>query len=103
MAHREGKGEMMQQHQPPCLADWEIEWEDRGREPQQPANPDYPEGIDLDLAVAEKPSCRGALPYPAARCGLYMIRCRRCGLTSAITTAGRADDPRSLRLNCKVS
>lgn len=75
-----------------------ITWHDSGREPQCPPNPAYPSGIDLDAAF--EGACETALPYPAPRCGHYLVVCRRCGLRVGVTTAGRPDDPRSLKVNC---
>jgi hypothetical protein len=78
----------------------EIRWIDDRREPQCPADPEYPDGIDIDVSQG-KPSFRTVLPYPAKRCGVYVVTCTRCGATAVITTAGRADDPRSVRISCK--
>jgi len=80
--------------------DFEIEWIDRHREPQCAPNPAYPNGIDLDCS-AGLTSCLVQLPYPAKRCGLYIVTCLKCGECVAATTAGRPDDPRSLRMACK--
>lgn len=80
-----------------------IEWIDAGREPQHPPNPLYPDGVDLDFALGVSPACRVDLPYPARRCGQYVVRCDVCGLTSVVTTAGRPDDPRSLTVACKTA
>jgi hypothetical protein len=83
--------------------DWKITWVDGKREPKHPPNPKYPTGIDLDLTHGHDAAdtCFSALPYPAARCGHYRIECRRCGQGTIVTTAGRIDDPRSLKLACK--
>ena len=82
---------------------FKIEWIDRGREPQCPPNPAYPNGIDLDTAKSfGKPTCHTDLPYPAKRCGLYYVECNICGTNALITTAGRPDDPRSVNLLCKI-
>jgi C4-type Zn-finger protein len=43
------------------------------------------------------------LPYPAKRCGIYLVVCERCGYSAAITTAGRPDDPRKVTLPCKLN
>lgn len=80
---------------------WTIEWIDRGREPQEKPNPAYPDGIDLDVARGVTPTCKADLPYPARRCGLYIVKCSICGYTAACTTAGRPDDPRSITIPCK--
>jgi len=77
-----------------------IEWVDSGHEPQNRPNPKYPDGIDLDMSRGGR-FCEVALPYPAKRIGYYMIECSQCGLRVAISTAGRPDDPRSVKLSCK--
>ncbi len=82
------------------MTDFNIKWTDGGREPQCPANPVYPNGKDIDTSHDAWPSCRTELPYPAKRCGHFLVRCRTCGLKVALTTAGRPDDPRSLTVNC---
>jgi hypothetical protein len=79
-----------------------IEWEDCGREPQCAPDPAYPEGVDLDASKGQLPSCTITLPYPAKRCGLYVLVCSLCGMTAVCTTAGRIDDPRSVTLACKL-
>jgi hypothetical protein len=81
-------------------ADFEIHWIDSGREPTHPSNPNYPDGVDLDMSKG-RPFCESALPYPTARCGAFMIKCNRCGTDALVTTAGRRDDPRSIKLACR--
>jgi hypothetical protein len=80
---------------------FKIRWLDSGREPQCPPNPDYPTGIDIIAATDAGPSCKVTLGYPARRCGQYVVDCTRCGALVVVTTAGRADDPRSVSFNCK--
>lgn len=80
---------------------FDIEWRDYGREPQHPSNPAYPLGIDLDAAAGTEHACKESLPYPARRCGVYVVTCNLCMLRVGITTAGRPDDPRSIRLPCR--
>ena len=75
-----------------------IQWHDGGREPQCKPDPTYPNGKDLRLLIT--PKCRVDLPYPAKRCGIYIIECRRCGQRVGCTTAGRLDDPKSIELPC---
>jgi len=84
------------------MSNFHIEWVDLEREPTQPPNPKYLDGIDLDLSKAATVTCRSALPYPAKRCGMYYVECRTCGTNAMVTTAGRLDDPRSIRLACKA-
>lgn len=79
-----------------------VEWIDHGREPQCAPNPRYPDGKDLDVSLGQTPSCKADLPYPAKRCGLYVVTCGICGLRVAATTAGRPDDPRSLTMPCQL-
>lgn len=81
----------------------DVQWIDGGREPRNPPNPEYPNGVDLDLSGGAQAACSVQLPYPAKRCGMFMLRCEVCGQTAAITTAGRVDDPRSARLACRLS
>ena len=76
-------------------------WIDHGREPRVKPNPLYPDGIDLDISRGAEKTCSTPLPYPARRCGVYQITCEVCGMSTIVTTAGRTDDPRSLKLACK--
>jgi hypothetical protein len=78
-----------------------VEWVDFGREPKCAPDPEFPAGKDLALSTlpAEK-ECVTTLPYPAKRCGMYIVKCETCGLSVGVTTAGRADDPRSVRVMC---
>lgn len=82
------------------MNNWTVKWIDRGVEPRNPPNPDYPDGIDLDMSKGEAATCSGTLPYPAKRCGYFLIECKACGQRAMVTTAGRIDDPRSVRLAC---
>lgn len=78
-----------------------VWWIDRGREPQCAPNPDYPDGIDVDLSDGRSKTCWTELrPYPTPRCGLFVVGCQTCGFSAVITTAGRPDDPRSAKLPC---
>jgi hypothetical protein len=81
---------------------FDVQWIDRGREPQCKPNPEFPNGIDLDCSAGAKRACLATLPYPAKRCGVYAIECKVCGKTVAVTTAGRLDDPRSIKIACNV-
>ncbi len=77
-----------------------VKWIDRHREPQCEPDPAYPHGIDLDCSGGS-PGCKVDLPYPARRCGYYFVECNLCKMNVLITTAGRPDDPRSVKLPCK--
>ena len=80
---------------------FKIEWIDKKREPVVAPDPRYPLGVDVDgVTDPKKPRCKTALPYPAKRCGTYLIVCTDCGFSAAVTTAGRPDDPRSFETNC---
>ena len=80
-----------------------VEWVDGGREPRCAPDPAYPKGVDVEIVRHEgAATCRTALPYPARRCGYFVVACQLCGLTCLVTTAGRPDDPRSLRVECKL-
>lgn len=83
------------------MTSFTVKWHDNGREPQVSPNPQYPYGVDVDLSNGAMPSCQIAVPYPAKRCGMYEIRCDICGLSVAVSTAGRVDDPRSVRVRCR--
>lgn len=76
---------------------------DSGREPKVKPNPAYPDGVDVDMSDGTSCCCTQGLPYPAPRCGAYLIECDLCGLRVAMTVAGRPDDPRSVKLPCKVT
>lgn len=79
---------------------FKISWVDSGREPQCEPNPAYPNGKDIHAPADAEQTCMVKLPYPAKRCGLYVVRCEKCGMSVGITTAGRPDDPRSIVLEC---
>lgn len=79
-----------------------VEWNGTGRRPQCAPNPAYPKGVDIDVAHGQ-PSCETALPYPATSIGTYVVRCPRCGSSIAVTAAGRLDDPRSVKIPCRVA
>lgn len=79
-----------------------VEWRDSGREPQCRPDPKYPNGIDVDVSGGAVNSCIYELPYPAKRCGVYIVTCKLCGFRGGCTTAGRPDDPRSIEVPCKM-
>lgn len=83
------------------MTDFKIEWIDSGREPQCAPNPKFSNGIDVDCSNFAAATCTASLPYPAKRCGLYVVQCEACGYRVAITTAGRPDDPRSVKVPCQ--
>lgn len=79
---------------------FKVRWNDFGREPQCRPDPKFPTGVDLDSSEGAAKACSCDLPYPAKRCGAYIVTCDDCGMTIAVTTAGRPDDPRSVKVAC---
>ena len=86
-----------------------VTWLDEGRQAQHPAdpkhltNPAYPKGVDVDCSGGAKATCTQALPYPAKGCGQHLVTCDICGRRIIVTAAGRADDPRSVKVACKIA
>lgn len=81
----------------------DVKFIDSGRDPTQKADPRFPNGKRIDLTTAfDKKSCTRNVPFPAPRCGVYVVTCRTCGYSAAITVAGRADDPNMVTLPCKT-
>jgi hypothetical protein len=74
---------------------------DSGREPQCPPNPDFPEGMEIDLSNGERPACGFKIPYPAPRCGVMVAHCGDCGRSAGVTVAGRVDDPKFVTFACR--
>jgi hypothetical protein len=79
-----------------------VTWLDERRRPQHPPNPTYPNGIEVDCSGGAAITCTQALPYPAKGCGRYFLVCEACGRTILITATGQADDPRSVKVACKI-
>lgn len=65
-------------------------------------NPDYPEGMDVDLTEPQATACQTAIPYPAECCGVWLLQCTACGTSVAVTAAGRPDDVRSVKIPCRT-
>ncbi len=84
------------------MSEIKVKWYDSGRDPKSPPNPKYPNGIGVDLSKGAERTCTHILPYPAPRCGYYVVECAACSYRAVITTAGRVDDPRSVVLPCKI-
>lgn len=80
-----------------------VTWVDSGREPTEKPDPRYPTGMVVDMAREALAVCTIDLPYPAKRCGHHHVKCSLCGLSVAITTAGRVDDPCKVRLACRTN
>jgi hypothetical protein len=64
------------------------------------SHPDYPNGIAVDGSNSALPRCKFDLGYPAPACGMWVIDCENCGISVAVTAAGRRDDPKSVTVNC---
>lgn len=79
-----------------------VEWIDGKREPQCAPNPEYPNGIAVDASGGAEKTCTVELPYPARRIGRYMVECPVCGARTMCTTAGRTDDPKSIKVACHI-
>lgn len=79
-----------------------VTWRDGGFEPEGKPSPKFPNGIAVDLSRGATNCCTAMLPYPAKRIGHYLVECGRCGMKTMVTTAGRADDPRSVKVACKA-
>jgi hypothetical protein len=79
-----------------------IAWIDGEREPKCSPDPRFPDGKDVDVSFGQVPSCTVELPYPAKRCGVYVVECPVCGMRIGLTTAGRPDDPRAVKMACRM-
>lgn len=79
-----------------------IKWFDRGRPPQSPPNPDYPNGVDIDMSGGAMVCCVFDIPYPSGHTniGSWVIECGRCHKTVIVTAASRPDDPKSVKVAC---
>lgn len=79
-----------------------IEFQPSGRGKARCApNPDYPKGKAVDASEGHT-ACDVELPYPASECGAWIVRCKACGMSAAVTAAGRPDDPISVKIACKL-
>lgn len=82
-------------------ARFEIAWMVRGDGiSRSKADPAFPDGMDVDLSKDAALTCSVALPYPARCVGTHLLICKLCGVRVAVTAAGRADDPRTVRVAC---
>lgn len=81
--------------------DHDVKWVDAGYFAQCKPDPEYPDGMDLDLSRGARKVCKVKLAYPARRCGHWSVNCKSCGVMVMVTASGRADDPRSVTIGCK--
>jgi len=79
-----------------------VKWNSHRRKATCDADPEFPNGRVLDASQGAQ-SCQTALPYPAPECGYHLVYCTTCHQRTAITAAGRPDDPRSIRIPCRQS
>jgi LSD1 subclass zinc finger protein len=77
-----------------------AQWYSDKREPQGLADPKYPHGHDFDTSGGSGSTCSTTLTYPAKGCGKWHIKCAVCQNSAMITTTGRVDDPKSIRMGC---
>lgn len=83
---------------------FEVSWRSRGAGPaRSPADPNYPDGMDCSVSRGAVNSCVCVLPYPASGVGTHLVACKICGFRTALTAAGRRDDPRSIELPCQLT
>lgn len=75
---------------------------DKGGRPRGAPNPAYPDGMDVDASGGASLTCTAHIECPAPCMGLAVVECDRCGLRVALTVAMRPDDPRSLKVACKM-
>jgi hypothetical protein len=79
-----------------------VDWVDLHRSSDAPADPAFPAGSPIDVALDALRACRIELPWPAERCGIWLVTCQKCGLYIRLKTTGKADDPNSLRVACRL-
>lgn len=84
------------------LAKVTVTWIDRHQQPRGLPDPKYPNGRVLNMAIGARKTCSVELDHPTKGCGYYLLVCERCHLRVVVTTAGRVDDPRKVKLACKV-
>lgn len=79
-----------------------VEFFDKGGRPKCSPDPAYPNGMDVDLSKGASLTCTAHIECPAPCMGLAVIACEKCGQRIALTVASRPDDPRSVKLACKM-
>jgi hypothetical protein len=88
---------------PPGERRFTVDWIDGHRTSEQAADPAWPDGWAADVALDAPRACRVELPCPAAGRGMWVVVCTKCGFAFSLAAAGRADDPRSVRVPCKTA
>lgn len=80
----------------------DVIFHDSGKRSTEKSDPEYPNGVPINLATVIQKSCTRNLPYPAPRCGHYAVQCQVCGFAAILTVAGRPDDPKTVTMPCKT-
>ena len=81
---------------------FDVAFIDKGHKANCKPDPKYPDGMPVNLAPNPiVKTCTRNLPYPAPRCGLYVVTCRQCGFDAILTVAGRPDDPNMVTMPCR--
>lgn len=80
--------------------DLKVDFVGVGEKARCAPDPRYPYGLDVDLSNGSGITCVVRLKYPAPEIGFHRIECLICGLRTALSAAGRADDPRQITLSC---
>lgn len=103
LPHEEGRWEVS----PGLTVGWRQRYRRTGPDsstlvgaPQRAANPAFPNGSDIDLTDGVGGRCPALLPQFPGKLGLYEVRCATCGLSVALTSAGRTDDAKAVRVPC---
>jgi hypothetical protein len=81
-------------------AKFEVSWLKRADRSTQKPDPAYPNGVIANLSKGAVQVCQVNLQYPAPCPGTHFIRCKLCGITVAVTAAGRVDDPTVAVIAC---
>jgi hypothetical protein len=84
---------------------FEIRWLDRGHPPRIKPDPAFPDGVPVvDASMGAAITCVAELPYPTGEVnvGTWLVDCKLCRLRVGVTAASRPDDPRSVKLACKI-
>ncbi len=79
---------------------FEIKFVSHGRKAECQPDPNYPNGMVADVSRDAAIKCSTDLPYPAECIGVWLVKCKTCNRTVAVTAAGRADDTKAVIINC---
>lgn len=79
---------------------FDIKFLSHNRKAQCAPDPKYPDGMVADVSHGAQQKCAIDIPYPAECVGAWVIKCKECGRSVAITAAGRPDDPKAVIVDC---